>query len=956
MSIETGLLQPGRLVTLRGRDWMVLPSEDRDVLIVRPLGGSDDETVGIYLPLKIESEMPKEATFPLPGVEDLGDITKARLLYDAARLGFRNASGPFRSFGKLAFRPRAYQVVPLVMALKQEVVRLLIADDVGVGKTIEALLVVREMLERGKAKRFAVVCPPHLCDQWGEEIKAKLGLEATTLRTSMKARLEYDIPGDTSIYEHYPYQIISIDFIKSDARRNVFVAQCPELLIVDEAHACTRPAGASDSQQQRYHLLKQISNKPKQHVVLLTATPHSGKSEEFQSLLGLLREEFDDESWISGDPNKSKILSRHVVQRKRKDVEMWMDEDTKFPLRDSIEMTYSLSKNYEKLFSDILEFAKLLVAVPEGRPQQSARSWAALGLLRGVMSSPRAGKTMLDTRLEKLSRCSHESGEEIELILGSENPSPVGDPDDHFSDITPTQVFEKIDWTTAQKQKIQEFRKRIEKLEGVVEDQKANVAADVLSEWLSRGFNPVVFCRYINTAKYVLDILSQRLTARHADLDMRVVTSEEPDERRREIISELGKSRLRLLVATDCLSEGINLQEQFDAVFHYDLPWNPNRLEQREGRVDRFGQESPIVKVCLFYGKENPIDGIVLEVLVRKIREIKETTGVSIPFPADSQSIIDAITVTMLLEPSRKPRRFDVVQDSLFDVLDYGEAREARRKLAHKIDEAFQHEAQIRSRFNQDELRSSEIEEDLRAVDEAIGTPKDTESFVVEVLQNVYGVQVIPEERGYSVVPAGNRDITYTLPGNGDRRKICFISPTPAGYHYIGRNHQFVERLCQMILVNTVERLKPNAARATVIRTDAVSKKTTIGMFRCRNLIEHTKRWNQVIAEEMILHGWVGGPNVIELDHRASMRLLVNARPTDIMNHEEMKSFFENEINQIARKKEEINRIAKRQSQAFAEAHTRFSKLTNQDSYQVVQPVLPPDLVGLYVMLPRRPR
>jgi len=166
----TAQLQPGKLVTLRGREWGVLPSDDPDnLLIVKPLGGSDEEVTGIYLPLDIYADRPVDARFAPPTSADLGDISTARLLYDSARLAFRNGAGPFRALAKLSFRPRAYQIVPLIMALRQDTVRLLIADDVGVGKTIEALLIVRELLQRRTIKRFAVVCLPHLCEQWQEE-------------------------------------------------------------------------------------------------------------------------------------------------------------------------------------------------------------------------------------------------------------------------------------------------------------------------------------------------------------------------------------------------------------------------------------------------------------------------------------------------------------------------------------------------------------------------------------------------------------------------------------------------------------------------------------------------------------------------------------------------------------------------------------------------------------------
>jgi len=132
----TSQLQPGKLVSLRGREWVVLPSDDPDnLLVVKPLGGSDDETTGIYLPLNIDSDRPVDARFAPPTSADLADFSTARLLYDSARLAFRNGAGPFRALAKLSFRPRAYQIVPLIMALRQETVRLLVADDVGVDRS-----------------------------------------------------------------------------------------------------------------------------------------------------------------------------------------------------------------------------------------------------------------------------------------------------------------------------------------------------------------------------------------------------------------------------------------------------------------------------------------------------------------------------------------------------------------------------------------------------------------------------------------------------------------------------------------------------------------------------------------------------------------------------------------------------------------------------------------------------
>ena len=337
---------PGTLVKARGRRWVVQPSDNADLLVIKPLGGSEEETTAIYMPLRFPEDQVEQDRFPEPVKEDLGDIGTAKQLYNAARLSFRNGAGPFRSLAKLSFRPRSYQMVPLIMALRQEPdpIRLLIADDVGVGKTIEAMLVVKELLERRVIKRFAVVCLPHLCEQWQQEIKLKFDIDAVIIRSNTQARLDREIQGDPSVYDYYPFQIISIDYIKSDNRRNVFINECPELVVVDEAHTCARPLGAQKSQQRRHHLISDIARKEGQHLIMLTATPHSGKAEEFQSLLGLLKPNFEKIELHQSTQNQRKELSAHFVQRKRADVQKWMGEDTVFPERDAGEFNYDLSK------------------------------------------------------------------------------------------------------------------------------------------------------------------------------------------------------------------------------------------------------------------------------------------------------------------------------------------------------------------------------------------------------------------------------------------------------------------------------------------------------------------------------------------------------------------------------------------------------------------------------------
>ncbi len=772
-------------------------------------------------------------------------------------------------------------------------------------------------------------------------------------------------------------RVFSVDFIKSDLRRNVFIEQCPELVIVDEAHTCARPTGASTSQQQRYHLISRIAAKPNQQLVLLTATPHSGKPEEFHSLLGLLDPAFETLDLPNATQAERRSLARSFVQRKRADVEKWLDEETPFPMREAFEWPYELSPAYADCFERLLDFARKLVAPDTARSSvQKVHYWTALALLRGVMSSPEAGIEMLNSRLERLASGTDEPGalpgdlaEELAEALASDE-NPVGDTEFGFEgDNTPTQVVQRHAWSGYQRQQLRGFADQLAALANLAADLKLAATALIIEEWLDQGINPVIFCRYIATATYVGAQLAPALQRRFRQLDVQVITSESPDDLRKQRIEAMGKAKQRVLIATDCLSEGINLQDHFTGVLHYDLPWNPNRLEQREGRVDRFGQTAPTVKACLLYGADNPIDGIVLDVLLRKVREIKRATGINVPFPEDSQSIIDTIIQALLLNPERKVTKRKTANklQLTFDFGDFDEAAQAKANITRKVDEAAEREKISRSIFAQNAIKAQEIEADLHVVDEAIGDPKAVEAFVVNALTHLLGVQVTPvtlppsrPSPGAAVAKQAYRIVTGNLPEQlrallppGEPVLVSFASPTPPGYHYLGRNHRFVEQLCQLIMANTLAQVDHRAARAAVIRTNQVALKTILLLFRCRNVIEDRRGQHQIVAEEMILGGWQGTPQQrIFLDHAQAKTLLTVARATTELSPQARASFLANEAKLLAALQPEFDTVAEAQAKQLVEAHERFTALMGGQRYQVVYPVLPMDLMGIYILLP----
>ena len=640
---------PGSLVKVRGREWVVLPESKDDMLILRPLGGSDDEVTGIYTPI----EPVEEASFSLPDPSQIGDAHSCRLLRDAVRLGLRSSAGPFRSFAKIAVEPRPYQLVPLLMALRQDPVRLLIADDVGVGKTIEACLIVRELIDRGEVKRMTVLCPPHLAEQWQAELRDKFHLDAELVLHCTARRLEQDVVGGKSLFEHYDYTVVSTDFIKSDRRREEFLRACPELVVVDEAHTCAHDPTTRGTRHQRHQLIKGVSEDATRNLILVTATPHTGNEEAFRSLLGLLDPEFlTFPADLTGRENETRRrrVAERLVQRRRGHIRTFM-QSTQFPERESEEVTYKLSSDYAQFFRRIVRYAREAVQDEEGgRHRQRVRYWSMLALLRTLASSPAAAAATLRTRAKPADTSTVEEADEIGMLSvldredaqGDEIPDTVAGSNFAAADDGADDSDEDRPGLNPERRRLREMARAADDLKGG-RDKKLVEAIGHVSGLLKNGYAPILFCRYIATAEYVADELRRRLPKLVKGVEVDAVTGSLPPRERETRVASLGQHDRRVLVCTDCLSEGINLQDHFDAVMHYDLSWNPTRHEQREGRVDRFGQARDTVQLLTYYGEDNGIDGIVLDVLLRKHKAIQKSTDVNVAVPQNTEQVLNAI-------------------------------------------------------------------------------------------------------------------------------------------------------------------------------------------------------------------------------------------------------------------------------------------------------------------------
>lgn len=940
----------GSIVQCRNRQWVVLPTEQADVIRLRPLSGSEEQVCGIYT---ILGEKFESATFPPPKAEHLQNHESGRLLLDAARLSLRSGAGPFRCLGRLSVRPRSYQLVPLLMALRQEIIRLLISDDVGIGKTVEAGLIARELLDRGEIRRIGVLCPPQLCDQWQRELKQKFNIDAVVIRSGTVSKLERALPsGDSHIFSYYRHIIVSLDYAKSERRRASFLTHSPDLVIVDEVHTAT--CGREGANQQRHQLVSKLAENPNQHLILLTATPHSGIEASFLSILGFLQPEFSQFPLDTLNQNQRVELAKHFIQRRRADVQT--EENVPFPEREALEYPYPLSKEYKDLLDDVYNFARGLVQSVDEQQQLSyaqkrGRYWSALAIIRCVMSSPAAAIATLSRQVKKdadQGELTRELNEELGVSYDQLASPYVCDTteEEQSVDIAPTVVVEQgaqtyQDW---EKRKLRSFVKVAEQLTGK-KDRKLQETLKLVQELLDDGYNPILWCRYIATANYYAQALQEVLEKKRSSQVRVIPITGELSEDEREIrLNELKSYQKRVLVATDCLSEGINLQEHFNACCHIDLPFNPNRLEQREGRIDRYGQATPKVKCILLYGKDNPVDGAILEVLLRKAVTIHQSLGITVPVPMDSTTVQEAVFKSLF------ERSTDVRQLTIFDYLQDEDS--PLTQVHQQWDKAVEREKQSRTRFAQRTIRPEEVEVELQEADEILGNESDVERFVTNAC-NRLGSALVKKKWGWELntIPACLQPIIGNQP-----RKIAFTTPVPEGVEYVGRNHPLVEGLAHYFFEEALEGQEPMASRCGVTVTNSVDKPTFILLLRLRHLLSGNRAHahaDSLLAEECLVKGFTGTPNNPQwLSPADTLNLLNNTVPTDDLDYEDKQDWIERILNRLDDLSDSLTEIAQNRSQDLLSSHRRVRKLTKEGLFRKVEPQLPMDILGIYILLP----
>ena len=914
----------GSLVRARGREWVVQPGTVEDFLLLQPLGGGADDITGVFA-----DEGVTAATFPAPTAKDLGDSASTGLLRTALRVGFQSSAGPFRSLAGISVSPRSYQLVPLLMALKQPVTRLLIADDVGIGKTIEAGLIAAELLAQGTIKRFTVLCSPALAEQWQRELKNKFGIEAVLVLTSTARALERGRLNDESVFERFPFTIVSSDFIKSERRQYDFLRTCPELVIVDEAHNSVAGGGPGQrARHQRYELLQKLAADPDRHLVLATATPHSGDEEAFANLLGLLDPALA-EADLSTNQGRA-LLAKYFVQRRRADIRHYLDEDTPFPQdRQTKDHPYTLSPKYQDLFGDVLAYARESVKERDGVGGR-VQWWSALALLRALASSPVAAAATMRRRAANADADDMETADALGragVLDGSDDETLEG------LDVAPGAETAH----TKDARRLRDFATRAEAVQGPELDRKLGVLSTQVSKLLKDGYAPIVFCRFIDTATYVGEHLTQALGKK---VTVGVVTGQlAPEERERRVAELTAIDGQHVLVATDCLSEGVNLQDAFSAVVHYDLAWNPTRHEQREGRVDRYGQKKTIVRAITVYGEDNGIDQIVLDVLIRKHRSIAKATGVAVPVPGNGQSVIDALTEGLLLRTTQDTLALDLDLDV------------SAKKLDEQWNSAAEKEKTSRTRYAQHTIKPEEVAAEVAAVRDALGDHGDLRVFLTQSLTNL-GATITPTATGFTAV-------TRTLPlglraSLGDADTVTFVDEPPAGRReaVISRTDPTTRAVARYVLESALDdgiKAKP-AKRAGVMRTSAVSTRTTLLLVRFRFQLALPGDTLLVAEDARVLAFEGSSENATWLD---SPEALLTATPTGNVTPPVAEQALTRIVDGLPPLTAHLDAVANEHAQTLLEAHRRTRVSSGQPLKGLsVTAQKPVDVLSIQILLP----
>lgn len=743
MSAEPSQLLPGTVIRNRNRLWRV-DAVDGKTVTATALDGPTT-THRFYAPI----EDITEGSLPEPDAENMGNPQFQDLLIQANRLSMLHGTAPLMSLQRSRVIPTEYQLTPVVMGLDMPAVRLLLADDVGLGKTIEAGLITSELLARNRAERILIVTPANLRDQWREAFNHFFHIDAQITSRRNRRAMEKEVPPGTSVWEYYSKHIVSIDYAKQPHIHNQIRNQDWDMVIIDEAHQAARPHTASAGQspsKQRWEFAKSITEEAT-HALLLTATPHNGYTDSYASLLRMVNPDI-----VTGDSHNPSInrelAKRHVVQRRREDVEEWFGDDNEnpFPERDQETVDVSPTEYEERAYDAVRNYGDTLVEAAKEAENRNLAQWTVVHFLKRALSSPEALRRSLENRQDKLDERLDEldddgvsegenAGVSEELAKANALDS---DPGEDYSEAELGERVERIvsGDRAAIEMELEALEETLAAADRVTPTRDSKLQK-LLDQTLPARFNSggtIIFTKYIDTLEYLEEEIEEFLDDSHPDVELYTLHGKLNTAERDERFEQFADADRGVLISTDVISEGMNLQYAANQVIHYELPWNPNRLEQRNGRVDRYGQKRDKVFIRTMV-VDDPMDRTVLTKLIQKAQEIRSQYGFSPPYLGDDEGIMQLLDADDL--------QAVMPQQTLGDFSDDQPAADQESAFDSEVLERIEDE----SFYNHSEVDLDEVQERQRETQELLGGPDALENFVKSGL-DLFGCTFEPKVDG----------------------------------------------------------------------------------------------------------------------------------------------------------------------------------------------------------------
>lgn len=611
-------------VFLRGRTWYVL---ERVLLGDRTFLRLHDSDFRQTLEVLCPPDEFEELVEPGPSLDrrSLTPLAVWRALHQAVSLR-APPKGRFSAFHACRIAPEPYQFAPLARLLADPRRSLLIADDVGLGKTIEAGICLLELIARGVGDRILLVVPPGLIPQWIDEMWEKFGLEFRPIENSASLdRAQTAVSEGVQPWAYFNRVITSVEFLKRRDVHAAALAQPWDAIVVDEAHYLAESGTPANPYSTARARLGPKLRAAARSLILLTATPHNGYRHSFRSLLELV--EPTDATLHGRTEDIQRRVARSMIRRlKTQIVKTAPDGGTMpaFPVRMPVQRieVRGLGDEEREIFALVSSYCTKTIAAAAGSEEVDLVSFAMQIVKKRMLSSRAALRQTIKNRLEALEsrRLEDPPGRAEVRELQSDLPLAEASAERIALRIVRTAISRDAKRRDGERKQLKAVEKLLDRVADRPDPKIAALIEDLVRDVLAApGEKAIVFTEYRDTLVALSEAFAKDSRLKNAFVEL---TGGLTPNQRRARIARFHEPDCRILLATDAASEGLNLQRHCCRLYHVELPWNPNRLEQRNGRIDRHGQTRPPVIRYLFH-PDSPEDR-VLDRLVQRIGQMHD--------------------------------------------------------------------------------------------------------------------------------------------------------------------------------------------------------------------------------------------------------------------------------------------------------------------------------------------